>query len=156
MGFLDKAKAAANDLAAKADGALSQAGLGGPGGSSDALFRDLGKAVFAQSKGQGDPGAVERLIGELTRLEQSGQGTGGQPYGAPPPPPGQNAGQNVGQASAPPAPPHAPPIGPGGFGGPGDTGGFDGQSQPGQSAPEPPEPSWQSTPPPPPPPPPSA
>ena len=31
MGFLDKAKAAANDLAAKADTALAGSGLGGPG-----------------------------------------------------------------------------------------------------------------------------
>ena len=46
MGFLDKAKAAANDLAAKADTALANSGMGGPGGATggqpDKLFRDLG------------------------------------------------------------------------------------------------------------------
>ena len=36
MGFLDKAKAAANDLAAKADTAMANAGLGGPGGATAA------------------------------------------------------------------------------------------------------------------------
>ncbi len=144
MGFLDKAKAAANDLAAKADGALSNAGLGGPGapsGAADRLFTDLGRAVFAESKGAGDASERERLLGELHRLEQSGQlagGGAGPSYGAPPPPPGFNA-----QPSAPPAPgggygsapPSAPPAPPSGDSGPGQA--------------------WAPSAPPPPPPPPS-
>src|SRR5690606_37399238 len=48
MGFMDKAKAAANDFAAKADTALANSGLGGPGAavSPDKLLRDLGVVAY--------------------------------------------------------------------------------------------------------------
>lgn len=113
MGFLDKAKAAATDLAAKADGALNNAGLGGPGGapggSADQLFRDLGRAVFEESKGAGTPGAKDRILSELHRLEQAGQLAGPGGMGGPPPPPGFNAQQqSAQQAPPPPGPPPQP------------------------------------------------
>lgn len=108
MGFLDKAKAAATDLASKADGKLSQAGLGGPGGDTDRLYRELGQLVYREHSGQpADPAARERLLSELTRLEvhhaSSAGGSGPPPppgsgYGGPPPPPGSGYG-------SPPSPP---------------------------------------------------
>ena len=51
MGFLDKAKAAANELAAKADTALSNSGLGGSGAavSPEKLLRDLGVIGYLQT-----------------------------------------------------------------------------------------------------------
>ena len=60
MGFLDKAKAAASDLAAKADTALASSGLGGPGGpaSPEKLLRDLG--VLAYLEATGPPGTRRR------------------------------------------------------------------------------------------------
>lgn len=102
MGFLDKAKAAATDLASKADGKLSQAGLGGPGGDTDRLYRELGQLVYREHSGQpADPAARERLLSELARMEMhtaSSAGASGPPpppgsgYGAPPPPPGSAHG----------------------------------------------------------------
>ncbi|WP_048698412.1 hypothetical protein, partial [Nostocoides australiense] len=115
MGFLDKAKAAAQDLQQKADTAMANSGLmggtpmGGPvggsgygagrgGGEGDRLLRDLGVLTYLNAVGR--PGSAEdyhRIMGQLQSLESSGglnlslapaapAGYGGP--GAPPPPPG--------------------------------------------------------------------
>src|SRR5665647_1154808 len=56
MGFLDKAKAAASDLAAKADSALNSSGAGGPkppgAGDVDKYFRDLGVLTYLEASGR--------------------------------------------------------------------------------------------------------
>src|SRR5918993_182748 len=77
MGFLDKAKAAANDLAAKADTAMASSGMGGPGGATggqpDKLFRDLGVLAYLDATGRQAPdGERERIIGTLREAEQRG------------------------------------------------------------------------------------
>jgi hypothetical protein len=92
MGFLDKAKAAANDLAAKADTAinsgLASSGVSTPGGAdrpgapaappgptneSDRLLRELGALAYLEANGR--PVASEereRLLTELRGLEVAG------------------------------------------------------------------------------------
>lgn len=75
MGFLDKAKAAANELAAKADTALASSGLGGPGAavSPERLLRDLGVVAYLEAAGRPVPeGERERLVAALSALEQAG------------------------------------------------------------------------------------
>ncbi|WP_034223575.1 hypothetical protein, partial [Actinotalea ferrariae] len=76
MGFLDKAKAAATDLAAKADTALAGAGLGGPGssgGDADAYLRDLGVLAYLEATGRpADAAEHERVLAALRRLEEQG------------------------------------------------------------------------------------
>jgi hypothetical protein len=115
MGFLDKAKAAASDLAAKADTALASSGLGGPGasggGDAEKYFRDLGVLTYLEANGR--PGATEdrlRVMTALQELESRGSirsfalhtapppapgiaGPGGQPGYLPPPPPGGGGGR---------------------------------------------------------------
>jgi len=119
MGFLDKAKAAASDLAAKADTALASSGLGGPGaaGGADAerYFRDLGVLAYLEATAR--PGAPEdrsRVMTSLQDLEARGSirsfALHTAPPPPPPPPPGM-AGSGGQSAYAPPAPPGgvAPP-----------------------------------------------
>ncbi len=125
MGFLDKAKAAANELAQKADTALASSGLGGPGATADRYLRDLGVITYLEASGRPVPDADrDRVLAALRDLEQRGEigsltlQTTAQAAAVPPPP-----------GAAAPAPP--PP-------------------QPAESAPPP-----QSAPAPPPPPPPS-
>lgn len=120
MGFLDKAKAAANELAAKADTALANSGLGGSGAavSPEKLLRDLGVVAYLEVTGRPAPeGERERLVAALGELESAGtlpalvlQTTprpagatapapaGTTPTGTVPPPP-------AGETSPPPAPP---------------------------------------------------
>ena len=95
MGFMDKAKAAANDFAAKADTALANSGLGGPGAaaSPDKLLRDLGVVAYLESTGRQAPdGERERLMTALGGLEAAGTlpplvlRTTPPPPGAMPPP----------------------------------------------------------------------
>jgi hypothetical protein len=112
MGFLDKAKAAANDLAAKADTALASSGMGGSGGSGgqpDKLFRDLGVIAYLEATGRQAPdGERERVMSTLGEIEQRGgipsfalQSAAPAP-GTVPPPPGAAAQQE--QPSPPPPP----------------------------------------------------
>jgi hypothetical protein len=85
VGFLDKAKAAASDLAAKADTALSNSGMGG-GPDPATLYRDLGRMTYDEHAGRPvDPEARARILAELTALEQ--QGATGDDQTPPPPPP---------------------------------------------------------------------
>lgn len=149
MGFLDKAKAAATDLAAKADTALAGAGLGGPGGpgmspggDADAHLRDLGVLAYLDATGRpADAGERERVLAALRRLEEQGavrsltlRTTAAPGPGAPPPAPGQ-AGQ-WGQQAPPPAPPA-----------PGQPGQW-GQQAPPATPPAPPTPPTAPPPPP--------
>lgn len=128
MGFLDKAKAAASDLAAKADTALANSGLGGPGAtaSPEKLLRDLGVVAYLEATGRSAPeGEKERLMGTLRELEATNvlaplvlhttpppPGAVPPPGGAvPPAPPGGAPGTPAG-GPPPPAPPTPPPPGP--------------------------------------------
>jgi len=120
MGFLDKAKAAASDLAAKADTALANSGLGGPGAtaSPEKLLRDLGVVAYLEATGRSAPeGEKERLMGTLRELEATNvlaplvlhttpppPGAGSPPPGAVPPPPGGAPGM----PTAGPPPPGGP------------------------------------------------
>ena len=112
MGFLDKAKAAANDLANKADTALSSSGLGGTGYSTEKLFRDLGVIAYLEATGRPAPeGERERVMGTLREAEQHGAvpsfalQTAAPPPGSVPPPPGAAAQQQAQQSQQPPPPP---------------------------------------------------
>ena len=121
MGFLDKAKAAAMDLQAKADTALGNSGLmggspmgapGGSGGQGDRLLRDLGVLTYLNAVGT--PGSADdynRIMALLQQLAQQGQlnlsltPAMGAPGGPPPPPGAVKASYAAGQASAAPPPP---------------------------------------------------
>ena len=141
MGFLDKAKAAANDLAAKADTAMANSGLGGPASAQpDKLFRDLGVLAYLEATGRSGPdGERERLLGTLREIEQRGGitsfalQTATPPPGSVPPPPGAAAQQAAqGAQAAPPAPSMAPPP----------AGAPVQQAPVAPTAPPPPPPSW--------------
>jgi hypothetical protein len=141
MGFLDKAKAGATELAAKADTALNQSGLGGPGGASskeaDRYFRDLGVLAYLDAVGRpGDPRERERVIEALRGFEaQGGLGHLALQTSPPPPPGAAAAGATWGGAVGGSGPGSVPPP-------------------PSGMAPPPPPPSAPTAPPPPPPPPP--
>lgn len=124
MGFLDKAKAAAMDLQAKADTALSNGGMmggnpmggpGGGGGQADRLLRDLGVLTFLNAVGT--PGSADdynRIMDSLQQLRSAGQlnlslsPVMGAPGGPPPPPGAVKAAYAAGQ---PPAAPPSPAAG---------------------------------------------
>lgn len=161
MGFLDKAKAAANELAAKADTALSDTGLTGPSGGPppDRLFRDLGVLAYLEATGRSaDAAERERILGALRDAESKGGvrsfalQTAAPAPGTVPPPPGQ-----AGQQQSPPPPPGAAaqqggpapgqtaeqPAGPSD-----DNVGHSAPPHgpgPGQATPPPPPPSWAKT-----------
>ena len=141
MGFLDKAKAAANDLAAKADTAMAGSGLGGPGGGGqpDKLFRDLGVLAYLEATGRSAPeGERERVMGTLREVEQRGGissfalQTAAPAPGSVPPPPGAAAQQSA--QGQPPDPSMAPP-----------PGAPTPQAPVSPSTPPPPPPSWASS-----------
>lgn len=76
MGLLDKVKAQAGQVAQKAQeaGRAGQAKLDQAQAKrrADALFRDLGAAVYAERMGRAGPQGgqeIDRLIAELTRHE---------------------------------------------------------------------------------------
>jgi hypothetical protein len=160
MGFLDKARQAANDLAAKADTALAGQGMGGSGLSAgpppEKCFRDLGVLAYLESTGRPtDPAERERLLGALREAEQRGPlnlslQTAAPAPGTVPPPPGAAAG-----AGAPPPPPgaasHTPPPPPGSGVTPPPLSGDAAVPAPPASAPAPEAPVPPTAPPPPPP-----
>ncbi|WP_024285891.1 hypothetical protein [Cellulomonas sp. KRMCY2] len=94
MGFLDKAKAAASDLAAKADTALGSSGLtGGPkpagAGDVDRYFHDLGVLTYLEASGRpADPADRARVMTNLQELDSSGAIRSFALHTAPPPAPG--------------------------------------------------------------------
>lgn len=106
MGFLDKPKAAARDLAAKADTALAGSGLGGPdalgGGDGKKTLRDLGVLAYLEATGR--HGAAEdriRVMTSLQDLEARGSIRSFVLHTAPPPAPGMAGPEMVGPAAAP-------------------------------------------------------
>lgn len=93
MGFLDKAKAAATDLTAKANTALSSSGAGGPSapgaGDVDRYFRDLGVLTYLEANGRsGDPEDRARVMAALQEMEARGAIRSLALHTAPPPAPG--------------------------------------------------------------------
>jgi hypothetical protein len=116
MSFFEKAKAAASDLAAKADVAMTNAGVNVPGMGGDKALRDLGVVAWMDATGRPVADADrQRVMATLRDLESSGRLgpltlTPPPPaYGTPPPPPGAAA---AGAPAAPPPPPSAPQAGP--------------------------------------------
>ena len=105
MGFLDKAKAAATELSAKADQALANQGLAGPaaaGKHADKHLRDLGVLAYLEATGRpADPAEKARLIEALQGFESQGALPSFALQTAAPPPPGAVA---AGYAAPPPAP----------------------------------------------------
>lgn len=164
MGFLDKAKAAATELSAKADQALASQGLAGPsvgGKQADKFFRDLGVLAYLDATGRpSDAGERDRIMTALHGFEAQGAlpsfalQTAAPP---PPPPPGAAAQAPQGYAAAP------PPPSPGGAAQPPPPPGWGAAPPPppppsnwgAAPPPPPPPPNWDAAPPPPPPPPPS-
>lgn len=145
MGFLDKAKAAANELAAKADTALANSGMAAPGGqSTERLLRDLGVLTWLELNGGPQPeGERDRILSALRDAEQRGalgpltlRSAAPPPASVPPPPGAAGAPQN------PPPPPGAgaatPPAD-----GPSASAAASTRDEPAQPAPAPPPPpSW--------------
>jgi hypothetical protein len=114
MGFLDKAKAAASDLAAKADSALSGTPSGGAPRPADVdkYFHDLGVLDYLQATGRAaDAAERERVMAGLSELDSAGAIRSFALHTAAPPAPGM-------AGAVPPAPGMAgqvapPPPGPG-------------------------------------------
>lgn len=167
MGFLDKAKAAANDLAAKADTALSGAGMAGPGGGdAERYFRDLGVLAYLEWSGRPAPSVDrERIMAVLREMDARGTIRSYALHTAPPPAPGTApSGAAYGPATPPPpaggspaggAPAGGEPAsaGPAGTGtGPGDVPAAapPPQAPPPQAPPQPPAAQAPAAPPPPP------
>ncbi len=121
MGFLDKAKAQAESLAAKAQDGINQgqAKLNASSTNSSAkhLFEQLGGWQWAQQQGRDDGQAqqhIERIVSELAALEAA-NGPLALPTvpGATPPPPGGAATPPPPGGSDAPPPPGAtapPPV----------------------------------------------
>jgi hypothetical protein len=141
MGFLDKAKAAVNDVAQKGQETLDGASTKK---KADALFRDLGVVTYAEAQGrtsEESQAEIERILTDLRAVEAASGPLDttvktGQPETPPPPASGGGAPPPPGGASAAPPPPGggAPPA-------PGEA------APPPAAAPPPPA----ATPPPPPP-----
>ena len=108
MSFFERAKAAATDLAAKADVAMNQAGIATPGstGGGDRALRDLGVLAYLEATGRPpSPDDRARVIATLRELESAGRLgplTVSPPPGATPPPP-----PPPGASATPPPPPPA-------------------------------------------------
>lgn len=97
MGFLDKAKAAASELAAKADSAITSATSGGvsapTAGDADKFFRDLGVLTYLGATGRpGDDAEHARVMATLRDLDERGALRSFDLHTTPPPAPGM-AGQ---------------------------------------------------------------
>jgi hypothetical protein len=139
MGFLDKAKAAATDLAAKADTALGSTGLGGPkasgGGDADRYFHDLGVLTYLEANGRpADPEEHLRVMTALQEMDARDAIPSFALHTSPAPSPGTSGAGSQGGFPPPPGatgPPVPPP--------------------PGGAAPQSPAPPAAATPPPPPP-----
>lgn len=93
MGLLDKAKAAASDLAAKADSAMnnmSSTATGGPRPADlDKYFRDLGVLTYLEASGRpADAAERERVLTTLRDLDSQGAIRSFALQTTPPPAPG--------------------------------------------------------------------
>lgn len=155
MGFLDKAKAMADQAMGSMDSTFAPEGESARRGEQ--LFRDLGALTWAQQRGsatQATADEVQTVLDELAQIDPNRSldvvrkhVTSGGTGAAPPPPPGQATHTAAGVSNAPP-PPGAPPA-PGGGAPPPPGDGQPPAPPQQQAAPPPPSP----TPPPPPPPP---
>ena len=148
MSFFERAKAAATDLAAKADVAMNQAGINTPaaGGGGDRALRDLGVLAYLEATGR--PASAEdraRLLATLRELESNGRlgpltvsPAHGTP-GTPPPPPGTTPPPPPppGSRVEPPPPPATP-----GYAGDVPSAPPAQDTAPPGSTPPPPPPSW--------------
>lgn len=124
MSFFERARAAANDLAAKADAEMKKAGISTPGGSGafgvgaasgaggDQALRDLGVLAYLEATGRpASPADRERVLATLRELESSGRlgplTVSPPAYGSPgaPPPPPADAGPTPPGSTPPPPPP---------------------------------------------------
>lgn len=161
MSFFERAKAAASDLAAKADVEMKKAGISTPGGTgltggaagggADRALRDLGVLAYLEATGRAASAADrERLLATLRELESSGRlgpltvtpPAYGAP-GTPPPPPG--AAASAAMSTAPPPPPGGtppPPPPPGAAPPPPPPSPPAPETTPPGSTPPPPPPSW--------------
>ena len=116
MGLLDRAKAAATDLAAKADTALSGAGASLAGTANpESLLRDLGVLTYLESTGrEASPEERHRVMTELLEAEKVGVLRSFElrtAAPAAPPPPGAAAAVPPPPAAAPATPAAPPPPG---------------------------------------------
>jgi hypothetical protein len=130
MGFLDKAKAAADQAMAKADSALSGSGVTGGSKPVDGYLKDLGLLAYLEATSRPPADIAERraqLIGWIYEIESAGPINLNQSSTAPgsapaaPPPPGAAAaaaaaappppGAAAAAAPPPPAPAAPPPPG---------------------------------------------
>ncbi|MEZ5382849.1 MAG: hypothetical protein R2754_13780 [Microthrixaceae bacterium] len=160
MGFLDKAKAMADQAMGSMDSTFSPEGEGARRGEQ--LFRDLGALTWAQQSGRAAESTAEEIqsiLSELGQLDANRSlnvmrkhvhagGTGA----AAPPPPGMATHTAAGTAPPPPGG-GAPPPGPGASAPPAPGAGTPQAPQ----APQPPaQPQQAPSPPPPPPPPPGS
>ena len=163
MSFFERAKAAANDLAAKADAEIKKAGISTPGGTgltgasggggADRALRDLGVLAYLEATGRPASAADrDRVMATLRELESSGRlgpltvspPAYGAP-GAPPPPPGAAASAAYSTAPPPPpggTPPPPPPPGAGAPPPPPPPPPAAPETTPPGSTPPPPPPSW--------------
>lgn len=96
MGFLDKAKAAASELAAKADSAITSATSGGASaptaGDADKYFRDLGVLTYLEATARPVDGAEHaRIMATLRDLDERGALRSFDLHTTPPPAPGTAA-----------------------------------------------------------------
>lgn len=151
MSFFERAKAAATDLAAKADAAMANSGMMPPGspmsggGGGERALRDFGVLAYLEATGRAvDPAQKAQVMQALSTMEQAGQLgplTVGPPPpapGSPPPPPGAMAAQAAPpppaqQAPPAPSPPVTPPAAPAQQAPP---------ATPASTPPPPPPPSW--------------
>jgi hypothetical protein len=161
MSFFERAKAAANDLAAKADAEMKKAGISTPGGTSvmggagsgdaDRALRDLGVLSYLEATGR--PASAQdkaRVLATLHELESTGRlgrlSVSTAP-GAPPPPPGAAATAAPPPPPPPPRgatppPPPPPPAGGAPATPPAPPAAPPQSAPPGSAAPPPPPPSW--------------
>lgn len=117
MGFLDKARAAATDLAGRAETMINDASTGLSGQGTSGVYAELGRLVYAEHQGQAaDPARRAELIAQIEATEARAATTPpppGSTPGAPPPgpsssppPPGPSSSQPPpGPSTAPPPPP---------------------------------------------------
>ncbi|MBA2697034.1 MAG: hypothetical protein H0U62_14635, partial [Actinobacteria bacterium] len=104
MGFLDKARATATDLAGKADHAINQATSGGGDRDQQRHLHDLGVLAYLEAQGRPvDEEARSRALSGLRELESQGRLGSLALSSSPPPAPG---------AGSPPPPPGGHPAPP--------------------------------------------
>ena len=123
MGFLDKAMRTANELAGKAETALSQGGMSMPGSSGgvpggERLYAQLGRLVHDEHRGEPvDPARRAQLLTQIDELLDRASSPPPPPGSTPPPHPGGPAGggttpppgPGTSGPSDPPPPPPPPP-----------------------------------------------